>query len=116
MRTMTAKQEAAWAKKTLDAVIALGAVPDEHDDPPHYRSFALDTVHGRLRLFPYAEAIRTRFEVVPKVPPAGTSLNPCSGKWNFEFGLIPTEDELEAAIASIKAILPEPGLQPTAGG
>ncbi len=108
MKRLTKKQEAAWAKKTLAAIVALGAVPDEHDDPEYdYRSFVINTIHGPLRLFPYAEAIRSRFETVPKgVNLPGAPLNPFSGKWNFEFSLIPQEAELEAAIAAIRSILP----------
>lgn len=109
MKRLTKKQEAAWAKKTLDAIVALGAVPDAHDDPEsNYRSFVIETIHGPLRLFPYAEAIRSRFDTVPKgVTLIGAELNPHSGKWNFEFGLIPTDVELAMAISSIRRILPK---------
>lgn len=107
MKKLTKKQSELWAKKTLDAVIALGAVPDKHDDAPHYRSLTIQTIHGPLRIFPYAEAIRTRFDVVPKTTLPGADLNPFSGKWNFEFGMIPTDEEFVSAIASIKSILPK---------
>lgn len=107
MKRLTAKQEAAWQKKTIEAITALGAVPDSHDHPPHYRSFVIETIHGPLRLFPYAEAIRSRFETVPKVELPGAPLNRFSGKWNFEFSLVPTDVDLALAISAIRSILPK---------
>ena len=102
----TKKQQSLWAKKTLDAVITLGAVPDKYDDPEYnYRSFEAETIYGRLRLFPCHSAIRTRFDVVPPIHPTGAPLNPYSGKWNFEFGLIPEQQELDWAVRCIKGVL-----------
>jgi len=104
MYGMTKKVAAHWQKKVTDAVLSLGAAPDE-DDSATYRSFVLDTIHGRLRVFPRESAIRTRFDQIPASAPAGASLNRFSGKWNFEFGMPPTELELAHAVESIAAIL-----------
>jgi hypothetical protein len=46
--------------------------------------YQLLTGYGILWISPCEGAIRTRFDVIPEVAPAGTSLNPYSGKWNFE--------------------------------
>lgn len=46
--------------------------------------YQLPTGYGILWIAPCDGAIRTRFEDVPTVAPVGTSLNPYSGKWNFE--------------------------------
>ncbi len=46
--------------------------------------FELDTKLGKLFISPCDGAIRTRFDEVPAAAPCGTSLNPYSGKWNFE--------------------------------
>lgn len=46
--------------------------------------YELPTKLGTLLISPCEGAIRTRFEDVPPVAPCGTSLNPYSGKWNFE--------------------------------
>ena len=46
--------------------------------------YELPTALGTLLISPGAGAIRTRFEDVPPAAPCGTSLNPYSGKWNFE--------------------------------
>lgn len=51
-----------------------------------YRSYQyyLPTKLGTLLISPCDGAIRTRFEEVPPAAPCGASLNPYSGKWNFE--------------------------------
>ncbi len=103
MRHQTEKQAAAFKAKATKALVALGATPGEG-----MYGFKLNTIHGMLHIAPYGEAIRTRFNDIPVSPPAGAPLNRYSGKWNFEFGLHPTDEELEQAIASIKAILPGP--------
>lgn len=46
--------------------------------------YQLPTKLGTLLISPCDGAIRTRFDVVPLAAPCGTSLNPYSGKWNFE--------------------------------
>lgn len=46
--------------------------------------FSLNTAFGPLWVSPCDGAIRTCFEEVPPAAPAGTHLNPYSGKWNFE--------------------------------
>jgi hypothetical protein len=46
--------------------------------------YELDTQLGKLLISPCDGAIRTRFDEVPLAAPCGTSLNPYSGKWNFE--------------------------------
>jgi hypothetical protein len=46
--------------------------------------YRLPTAYGTLWISPCDGAIRTRFEEVPPTAPCGTSLNPYSGKWNFE--------------------------------
>lgn len=72
-----------------------------------YRQLQIETIYGLLYLMPNDEALRTRFEVVPKTDPGGTSLNRFSGKWNFEFGLRPREEELVHAIGCLLQILPD---------
>jgi hypothetical protein len=103
MRYPTKKQVAAFQAKSTAAVITIGAAPDEHD-APEYRSFVLNTIYGPLRLYPRESAIRTRFDAIPPIHPTGPSLNPYSGKWNFEFGLKPTQEELDWAITCIAGI------------
>jgi hypothetical protein len=49
----------------------------------HYQ-YHLPTKLGTLWISPCDGAIRTRFEEVPPAAPCGASLNPYSGKWNFE--------------------------------
>ncbi len=49
-----------------------------------HRAEHLPTRLGTLLISPCDGAIRTRFEEVPPAAPCGTSLNPYSGKWNFE--------------------------------
>lgn len=101
MRRPTPKQAAAFKAKVVAALLALGAV--ERDD--HY-CMHLDTIYGGLRLSPGEGSIRTRFDAVPKVHClSGASLNPYSGKWNFEFSMNPRQDELDRAISEIKRIL-----------
>ena len=101
MRNQTLKQADAFKAKAITALVALGAFPCggmyEH---------RLETKHGLLCLSVCDTAIRTRFDNVPPCNPAGAPLNPHSGKWNFEFGIKPTQEELDCAIASIKRILP----------
>ena len=46
--------------------------------------YYLSTKLGTLLISPCDGAIRTRFAVVPAAAPRGASLNPYSGKWNFE--------------------------------
>lgn len=46
--------------------------------------YKLPTALGKLLISPCEGAIRTRFEDVPPAAPSGASLNPYSGKWNFE--------------------------------
>ena len=46
--------------------------------------YHLPTKLGTLLISPCDGAIRTRFEEVPPAAPCGASLNPYSGKWNFE--------------------------------
>ena len=46
--------------------------------------YHLQTAFGTLLISPCDGAIRTRFEEVPPAAPCGASLNPYSGKWNFE--------------------------------
>lgn len=101
MRHPTPKQAAVFKAKIVAALLALGAV--ERDD--HY-GMHLDTIYGGLRLSPGEDSIRTCFDVVPKVHClSGASLNPYSGKWNFEFSMNPRQDELDRAISEIKRIL-----------
>ena len=78
----------------------LGAQPEASQ-----YGFWLQTMYGRLRLSPGETSIRTMFDDVPDTPPPGASLNVYSGKWNFEFGLKPTQEELDWAIRCIKGIL-----------
>jgi len=46
--------------------------------------YHLPTKLGTLLISPCDGAIRTRFDEVPSAAPCGASLNPYSGKWNFE--------------------------------
>ena len=46
--------------------------------------YHLPTKLGTLLISPCDGAIRTRFEEVPLAAPSGASLNPYTGKWNFE--------------------------------
>ena len=46
--------------------------------------YELPTMLGMLLISPCEGAIRTGFEEVPPAAPCGASLNPYSGKWNFE--------------------------------
>lgn len=46
--------------------------------------YELPTALGKLLISPCEGAFRTRFEGVPPAAPSGASLNPYSGKWNFE--------------------------------
>jgi hypothetical protein len=102
MRTQTPKQAAAFKEKVTKAIIALGATTDEA-----YYGYRLETIYGGLRLSPGENSIRTRFDVVPKVHClSGASLNPFSGKWNHEFSMKPTQDQLDYAIENIRRILP----------
>lgn len=101
MRRPTPKQAAAFKAKVVAALLALGAV--ERDD--HY-GMHLDTIYGGLRLSPGEDSIRTQFDEVPKVHClSGASLNPFSGKWNFEFSMNPRQDELDQAISEIRKVL-----------
>lgn len=100
-RRQTPKQAAAFKKKVTDTLLALGAV--ERDD--HY-GLHLNTIYGGLRLSPGEDSIRTMFDVVPPVAYiSGASLNPYSGKWNFEFSMTPCQADLDRAIDDIKRIL-----------
>lgn len=105
MRFMTPKQEVAMRAKIEKAVLSLGAQRSAKETGIY--PFWVETIHGRLWISPCATAIRTRFDSIPREAPWGTSLNRFSGKWNFEFGLQPTESEINAAIFSIQAILPD---------
>lgn len=105
---LSAKQERLFEAKVRAALVDIGATPGEPGttDADMGRLYLM-TIHGRLRLSPYASAIRTQFDKVPDVRSLmGASLNPYSGKWNFEFSMKPSQDELDRAIAAIKAILP----------
>lgn len=99
MKRQTAKQAAAFKVAAETALRALGAV--DH----HRGGLYISTRYGGLRLFPCETAIRTCFDTVPSVNPAGAPLNPYSGKWNFEFGAKPTVEELDLALDSIKGVL-----------
>lgn len=103
---LTDRQRQALAQRAVDAVVALGAVPDERDHP-EYRHFCIETIYGPLRISPRDTAIRTQFDRVPPVAPSGAPLNRFSGKWNFEFGFAPTAKDLNDAIRCIRAILPQ---------
>lgn len=46
--------------------------------------YELPTALGKLLISPCEGAFRTRFEGVPPAATSGASLNPYSGKWNFE--------------------------------
>lgn len=46
--------------------------------------YELPTQLGTLLISSCEGAIRTRLEDVPPAAPSGASLNPYSGKWNFE--------------------------------
>lgn len=99
MRKQTAKQGAAFKAAAEVALRAIGAVDHQHG------GLYIATRYGGLRLHPSETAIRTCFDKVPSVDPAGAHLNPYSGKWNFEFGFKPTSDDLDAALKSIKGVL-----------
>lgn len=99
MKTQTAKQAAAFKAKATAMLIELGAFPSGD----HY-GFRLETMYGLLRLCPGETSIRTMFDDIPDTPPPGASLNPHSGKWNFEFGMKPTQEELDWAITCIKGV------------
>lgn len=101
MKQQTAKQAEAFKTKATAALIALGAFPCGG-----LYAFRLETKHGLLRLSPGGTSIRTRFDDVPATAPSGASLNPYSGKWNFEFGAIPQQEELDWALRCIKEVLP----------
>ncbi len=101
MKYPTPKQAAAFKAHVKSSLIAIGA----HETDDHY-GLRLDTIFGGLRLSAGENSIRTMFDVVPPTHPAGTHLNPHSGKWNFEFGVIPTQEELDYAIRSITRLLP----------
>jgi hypothetical protein len=77
------KRKTIKAKRIEDALKAClpGLLPRESGA---IYGFELDTKLGKLYLSPCDGAIRTRFEDVPVAAPCGTSLNPYSGKWNFE--------------------------------
>ena len=99
MRHQAAKQAEAFKARAIKAILELGAFPCggmyEH---------RIETKHGLLRLSVCDTAIRTRFDDVPPIAPDGASLNPHSGKWNFEFGVKPTQEDLDHAIRCIKEI------------
>lgn len=65
--------------------------------------YQLHTTLGDLWVSPCNEAIRTCFVDVPAQAPAGTSLNPFSGKWNFE--CLDTAADLARAIEAIARIV-----------
>ena len=46
--------------------------------------YELPTALGKLLMRPCEGAFRPRFEGVPPAATSGASLNPYSGKWNFE--------------------------------
>jgi hypothetical protein len=101
MKYQTPKQAAAFKEKVTKALLALGAAYDGT-----FYGYRLNTIYGGLRLSPGENSIRTRFDVVPKVHClSGASLNPYSGKWNHEFNLKPTQEQLDYAIENIRRIL-----------
>jgi hypothetical protein len=101
MRRQTPKQAAAFKAKATQALLSLGAQPDGQ-----FYDFKIETRFGLLRLSPCEDAIRTRFDTVPKRDETlGERLNPHSGKWNFEFDLKPSQAELDHAISCIREIL-----------
>jgi hypothetical protein len=59
-------------------------LPGLQHTPEAMYQYHLPTKLGTLLISPCDGAIRTRFEEVPPAAPCGTSLNPYSGKWNFE--------------------------------
>jgi hypothetical protein len=59
-------------------------LPGLQHTPAAMYQYHLPTELGTLLISPCDGAIRTRFEEVPPAAPCGTSLNPYSGKWNFE--------------------------------
>lgn len=100
-KTHTPKQAEAFKALVTKSLLDLGAVEDD----THY-GLRLNTIYGGLRLSPGENSIRTRFDTVPKVHClSGASLNPFSGKWNFEFSMKPSPAELERAIEDIRRIL-----------
>lgn len=103
MRKQTKKQADTFRAMTIKALVSLGAVPSGST----MYQFRLETIHGLLHLSPCDNAIRTRFDDIPAVPPAGAPLNPYSGKWNFELSDKPDDRELAVVIHSIRRILPQ---------
>ena len=59
-------------------------LPGLQHTPEAMYPYHLQTAFGTLLISPCDGAIRTRFEEVPPAAPCGASLNPYSGKWNFE--------------------------------
>lgn len=59
-------------------------LPQLETTPREMYPYQLPTIFGILWISPCDGAIRTRFEDVPSAETTGTSLNPYSGKWNFE--------------------------------
>ena len=59
-------------------------LPGLQHTPEAMYQYHLQTALGTLLISPCDGAIRTRFEEVPPAAPCGASLNPYSGKWNFE--------------------------------
>jgi hypothetical protein len=59
-------------------------LPGLQHTPEAMYPYHLQTAFGELLISPCDGAIRTRFEDVPAAAPCGASLNPYSGKWNFE--------------------------------
>lgn len=60
------------------------SLPGLQHTPEGMYPYHLQTAFGELHISPCNGAIRTRFEEVPPAAPCGASLNPHSGKWNFE--------------------------------
>ena len=102
MKKMTEKQAEAMKAKITKAVMSL---PFVYPCGGAYE-FRLETKYGLLRISPCETAIRTRFDDVPQgVFLSGPMVNPFSGKWNFEFGERPTQEEIDYAVMCIKEVL-----------
>ena len=108
MKKTTKKERAEFLKKGAEMVLALGA----RLDPEAYRDgmYLLDTRYGLLHLaFCLGETmlwVATQFEEPKRAigNVFGASLNPHSGKWNFN------TDDLDYVKSHLQHVLPEPSL------